>query len=73
MEDCTMTNARADAMIPDVQSARRDRDDACQQGLATTQCQQADGHYQNVLAEYRMLWVAAPAECRAPLPVPDTL
>lgn len=73
MEDCSLTNAQAYAKIPDVQSARRDRDDACQQGLATTQCQQADGHYQNVLAEYRMLWAAAPAECRAPLPVPDTL
>lgn len=73
MEDCTMTNARAYAVIPDVQSARRDRDDACRQGLATTQCQLADGHYQNILAEYRMLWAGAPAECRAPLPVPDTL
>lgn len=73
MEDCTMTNARAYPMIPDVQSARRDRDDACRQGLATTQCQQAEGHYQNVLAEYRMLWTSAPVECRAPLPVPDTL
>jgi hypothetical protein len=73
MEDCSLTNAQAYARIPEVQSARRDRDDACQQGLATTQCQQADGHYQNILAEYRMLWAAAPAECRAPLPVPDTL
>lgn len=73
MEDCTMTNARAYPMIPDVQSARRERDDACRQGPATTQCQQAEGHYQNALAEYRMLWAAAPTECRAPLPFPDTL
>lgn len=73
MEDCTLTNAQAYAKIPDVQSARRARDDACQQGLGTSQCLQADGHYQNVLAEYRMLWAAAPGECRAPLPVPDTL
>ena len=73
MEDCSLTEARVDALAPEVRSARRDRDDACQQGLGTTQCQQADGHYQNILAEYRMLWSAAPAECRAPLPVPDTL
>jgi hypothetical protein len=73
MEDCTLINAQAYAKIPDVQSARRDRDAACQQGRATTQCQQAEGRYQGILAEYRMLWVAAPAECRAPLPVPDTL
>ena len=73
MEDCSLTNAQAYARIPEVQTARRDRDDACQQGLGTSQCQQADGHYQNILAEYRMLWSAAPAECRAPLPVPDTL
>lgn len=73
MEDCSLTAARVDALAPEVRSARRDRDDACQQGLATTQCQLADGHYQGVLAEYRMLWTAAPAECRAPLPVPDTL
>jgi len=73
MEDCTLTNAQAYAKIPDVQSARRERDDACRQGLGTSQCLQADGHYQNVLAEYRMLWAAAPAECRVPLPVPDTL
>jgi hypothetical protein len=73
MEDCSMTNARADGLVPNVRSARQDRDDACRQGLGTAQCQQADGHYQNVLAEYRMLWAGAAAECRAPLPVPDTL
>ena len=73
MEDCSLTQARVDALAPEVRSARRDRDDACQQGLGTTSCQQADGHYQDILAEYRMLWSAAPAECRAPLPVPDTL
>ena len=73
MEDCTITNAQAYAKIPDVQGARRDRDDACRQGLGTSQCLQADGHYQNVLAEYRMFWAASSAECRAPLPVPDTL
>jgi hypothetical protein len=73
MEDCTLTNAQAYAKVPDVQNARRDRDDACRQGLGTTHCQLADGHYQNILAEYRMLWASAPAECRAPLPVPDTL
>ena len=73
LEDCSMTNAQAYAMIPEVQSARRDRDDACQQGLATSQCQLAEGHYQNTLARYRMLWAGVAAECRAPLPVPDTL
>lgn len=73
MEDCSLTNARADGLIPNVRSARQDRDDACGQGLGTAQCQQADGHYQNMVAEYRMLWAAAPLECRAPLPVPDTL
>jgi hypothetical protein len=73
MEDCSITNAQAYPRIPEVQSARRDRDDACRQDPGTAQCQQADGHYQSVLAEYRMLWAAAPTECRAPLPVPDTL
>ena len=73
MEDCSLSESRANALAPEVRSARRDRDDACRQGLATPQCQQADGHYQNTLAEYRMLWAAAPAECRAPLPVPDML
>lgn len=73
MEDCGLTNARADGLIPNVRSARQDRDDACRQGLGTTQCQQADSQYQSVLAEYRMLWTVAPTECRAPLPVPDML
>ena len=73
MEDCSLTNARADGLISNVRSARQNRDDACRQGLGTAQCQQADGHYQNIVAEYRMLWAAAPLECRAPLPVPDTL
>jgi len=72
-DDCSITNAQAYATIPEVESARRDRDDACQQGLATTQCQLAEGHYQNTLARYRMLWAGAAAECRASLPVPDTL
>lgn len=73
MEDCGLTNARAGGLIPNVRNARQDRDDACRQGLATVQCQQADSQYQSVLAEYRMLWAIAPLECRAPLPVPDTL
>lgn len=73
MEDCSLTNTRADGLIPNVRSARQERDDACRQGLATTQCQQADSQYQSVLAEYRILWAAAPLDCRAPLPVPDTL
>jgi len=73
MEDCSITNAQAYAMIPEVQSARRERDDACQQGLATTERQMAEGHYQNTLAGYRMLWAGVGAECRGALPVPDTL
>lgn len=73
MEDCSLTNTRADGLIPNVRSARQNRDDACPQGLATPQCQQADSQYQSILAEYRMLWAAAPLDCRGPLPVPDTL
>ncbi|SRR5579871_465029 len=73
MEDCSLTDSRADGLIPNVRNARQNRDDACRQGLGTIQCQQADSLYQSILAEYRMLWAAAPLACRAPLPVPDTL
>jgi hypothetical protein len=73
MEDCSVSNARAYALAPQVQSARMDRDDACRQGLGTAQCQQADVRYQSVLAEYRTVWTTAPAECRGPLPLPDAL
>jgi hypothetical protein len=73
MDDCSVFNARSAGAIEDVRSARRDRDDACRLGPTSPACQLADAHYQNMVAEYRLLLGGASAECTASLPLPETL
>lgn len=71
--DCSAANAMAQSMIPQVRSARRERDDACRQDPSGTSCSIQNGRYQGTLGEYQNLWASSPVECRATLPVPDTL
>lgn len=71
--DCSSVNARANLSVPLVRSARRERDDACRKDPGGMLCQQLEGDYNNVLAEYRMILAAAPTDCRVLLPDPDSL
>ncbi len=71
--DCSAANARTAGVIPEVRSARQARNEVCRQSLSSMTCQQADSHYQAVLAEYRGLLTGVPIECQATLPVPETL
>ena len=71
--DCSAANAMAQSMIPQVRSARQERDDACRQDPSGTSCSIEDGRYHSTLGEYQNLWASSPVGCRATLPVPDSL
>jgi hypothetical protein len=71
--ECSTVNNRAQGMIPEIRSARRERDDACGQDPTGTACAQANGHYQVMLSEYQNLLGGAPTECRTTLPDPSSL
>lgn len=68
--DCSVLTSQAGNLIPELRSARRDRDEACRQDPAGTLCQQLDGHYHTTWAEYQNLWAGAAPECRTTLPDP---
>jgi hypothetical protein len=71
--DCSGLNARAQSLIPQVRSARQQRDEACQQGQSSPLCQEAEGRYATITGEYRTSLGGAPAECLASLPLPETI
>ena len=71
--DCSIVNAEAGSWIPQVRSARQDRDEACRQDPSGMQCQQLSGHYTVTLEQYRSIWAGAPVDCQITLPVPDTI
>ncbi len=71
--DCSAVRGLAQSRVPDVRSARQQRDGVCRNDPSGTECGQADGHYQAVLNEYRNIWASAPIGCQSTLPVPDTL
>ncbi len=71
--DCSTTIGITGNLIVELRSARRQKDEACQQDPAGSVCQQADGHYHVALSEYQGAWASAPATCRTTLPVPDSL
>ncbi len=71
--DCPAVTAMAQSRVPDVRSARQQRDEACRRDPSAPECAQLDGHYQAVLNEYRNIWASVPGGCESLLPVPDTL
>jgi len=71
--DCASVNGMTANLIMELRSARRQRDEACQQDPSSASCQQLDGHYHVTLSEYQNAWAGAPVNCRATLPVPDSL
>jgi len=66
--DCSVVGSRAQAMIPELRSARQNRDEACRQDASGMACAQAGGDYQALLSQYEALLAGAPAECRRTLP-----
>jgi len=71
--DCALTNSRAATAIAALRSAHQQRDRVCAQDPSSSTCAQLDAEYRARLAEYRLIYNSAPAECRASLEPPDSI
>jgi hypothetical protein len=72
-QDCSGSVAQAESVIPEVRSARLDRDRACMANPSSKLCQDLDLRYQSEMVLYRNLWAGAPSECRTTLPIAETI